>query len=52
MASLLGFLSAPFSLAQPVTVSVCLRISWKAQLRVFLPPRALMNVLRTTCGIT
>ena len=46
-----GFLSALFSLAESFKVSGCLRISWKAQLRVFLPPRALMNVSHTTCGV-
>ena len=47
-----GYLSAFFSPAQLSTVPGCtLRVSWKAQLRVFLPPRALMNVLHTTCEI-
>ena len=35
------FSFSPFFLAWPFAVSGCLRKSWKAQLRVFLPPRAL-----------
>ena len=46
------WLSFIFSLAQPFTVPGCtLPVSWKAQLCVSLPPRALMNDSHTTCGI-
>ena len=46
------FSFSPFSLALPFTVLGCtLRVSWKAQPRVSLPPRALMNVSHTTYGI-
>ena len=47
-----GILDDAMHLAQPFTVPDCtLRVSWKAQLRVSLPPRALMTVSHTTCGI-
>ena len=43
---------SPYSLAQPFTVLGCtLRVPWKAQFRVVLPPRVLMKVSHTTCGI-
>ena len=43
---------SPFSLAQPFTVPGCtVRVPWKAQFRVVLPPRVLMEVSHTTCGI-
>ena len=58
IASLLGVLQPFFSRAAFYFVFFCLHIhimenliSRKAQNRVFLPPRVLMNVSHTTCGI-
>ena len=43
---------SPFSFGQPFTVPGCTsHVSWKAQLRVPLPPRAVMKVSHRTRGI-